>query len=43
MIIASLIALAAAIAVVFYKGFDKIKEFDFRDPFDLEDDDNDLQ
>lgn len=32
----ALVALAAGAAVAFYKGFEKIKNFDLSDPFDFE-------
>jgi hypothetical protein len=38
-IITALVALAAGIVVSFYRGLEKIKDFDFSDPFDFEEDD----
>jgi hypothetical protein len=38
-IVTALLALAAGFAVAFYRGLEKIKDFDLSDPFDFEEDD----
>jgi hypothetical protein len=40
LIVAALVASIAALLLVFNKGLDKIKDFDLRDIFDTEDEDD---